>query len=205
MEEEGQKEEGVKKVRKGISITAIVDQLLAVSEKKAKEVSVEREEAKVVRKQLARECDHCDTVSRTGKELERHRRAVHDGKMYRCKQCGNGFKRRQGLKEHIQCVHDKVKFSCAKCGKAFGIRSNLQRHHRMQNACLPGAKSKYLPEGWTFRNKKKGLDILTTDGTKLESYIAVQRYMFFKESFTKTQMNMVYMFPDGKSHKTGQN
>ena len=204
-EEELVKEKGVKKVRKGISITAIVDQLLAVSEKNAKEVSVERKEVKVVKKQLAQECDHCDTVSRTGKELERHRRAVHDGKTYRCKQCGNGFKRSQGLKEHIQCVHNKVKFSCAKCGKVFGTRSNLQRHHRMQNACLPGAKSKYLPEGWTFRNKKKGLDILTSDGTKLESYIAVKRYMLFKESFTKKQMNMVYMFPDGKNHKTGQN
>ena len=66
-------------------------------------------------------------------------------------------------------------------------------------------KSKYLPKGWLFRDKKKGLDILTSDGTKLESYVAVNRYMLFKQSFTKKQMDMVYLFPDGKNHKTGQN
>ena len=92
-------------------------------------------------------------------------------------------------------------------------------------------KSKYLPEGWTFKEKNKGLDILTSDGTKLESYIAVNRYMIFKQTlmsmrivfvccesfiainrymifkqtFTKEQMDMVYLFPDGKNHKKGSN
>ena len=66
-------------------------------------------------------------------------------------------------------------------------------------------KSKYLPEGWTFKEKNKGLDILTSDGTKLESYIAVNRYMIFKQTFTKEQMDMVYLFPDGKNHKKANN
>ena len=106
-----------------------------------------------------------------------------------------------------------VKFLCGKCGKAFGFRSNLRRHNRMErNACLPKskylpllAKSKYLPEGWTFRIKKRGWIIMTSDKTRLESYIAVQRYMSFKGGFTKNEMKKVYMFPDGENHKTRQN
>ena len=66
-------------------------------------------------------------------------------------------------------------------------------------------KSKYLPKGWLFKDKKKGLDILTPDGTKLDSYISVKRYMLFKQTFTKKEMDMIYLFPDGKNHKTGQN
>ena len=106
-----------------------------------------------------------------------------------------------------------VKFQCGKCGKAFGFRSNLRRHNRMgRNACLPKskylpllAKSKYLPEGWTFRIKKRGWIIMTSDKTRLESYIAVQRYMSFKGGFTKNEMKKVYMFPDGENHQTRQN
>ena len=56
-----------------------------------------------------------------------------------------------------------------------------------------------------FREKRKGLDILTSDGTKLESYIAVNRYMLFMQTFTKKEMDMVYLFPDGKNHKKGSN
>ena len=56
-----------------------------------------------------------------------------------------------------------------------------------------------------FRDRKRGLDILTTDGTTLESYVAVNRYMIFMQSFTKKQMDMVYLFPDGKNHKKGSN
>ena len=97
-----------------------------------------------------------------------------------------------------------VKFRCLKCGKAFGFKSNLRKHNRMgRNACLP--KSKYLPEGWTFRIKKKGWIIMTSDKTRLESYIAVQRYMFSKGGFTKNEMKKVYMFPDGLNHQTRQN
>ena len=72
-----------------------------------------------------------------------------------------------------------------------------------KKACLP--KSKYLPEGWTFRIKKKGWIIMTSDKTRLESYIAVQRYMFYKGGFTKNEMKKVYMFPDGLNHQTRQN
>ena len=72
-----------------------------------------------------------------------------------------------------------------------------------KKACLP--KSKYLPEGWTFRIKKKGWIIMTSDKTRLESYIAVQRYMFSKGGFTKNEMKKVYMFPDGENHQTRQN
>ena len=97
-----------------------------------------------------------------------------------------------------------VKFRCLKCGKAFGFKSNLRKHNRMgRNACLP--KSKYLPEGWTFRIKKRGWIIMTSDKTRLESYIAVQRYMFSKGGFTKNEMKKVYMFPDGLNHQTRQN
>ena len=106
-----------------------------------------------------------------------------------------------------------VKFRCLKCGKAFGFKSNLRKHNRMgRNACLPKskylpllAKSKYLPEGWTFRIKKRGWIIMTSDKTRLESYIAVQRYMFYKGGFTKNEMKKVYMFPDGLNHQTRQN
>ena len=79
-----------------------------------------------------------------------------------------------------------------------GKNHKLQSKEEMQ-------MSKYLPKGWLFRDKKKGLDILTSDGTKLESYIALNRYMLFKQSFTKKQMDLVYLFPDGKNHKTGHN
>ena len=97
-----------------------------------------------------------------------------------------------------------VKFRCGNCGKAFGFKSNLRKHNRMgRNACLP--KSKYLPEGWTFRIKKRGWIIMTSDKTRLESYIAVQRYMFYKGGFTKNEMKKVYMFPDGSNHQTRQN
>ena len=97
-----------------------------------------------------------------------------------------------------------VKFRCLKCGKAFGFKSNLRKHNRMgRNACLP--KSKYLPEGWTFRIKKRGWIIMTSDKTRLESYIAVQRYMFYKGGFTKNEMKKVYMFPDGLNHQRRQN
>ena len=72
-----------------------------------------------------------------------------------------------------------------------------------KKACLP--KSKYLPEGWTFRIKKKGWIIMTSDKTRLESYIAVQRYMFSKGGFTKNEMKKVYMFPDGLNHQRRQN
>lgn len=72
-----------------------------------------------------------------------------------------------------------------------------------KKACLP--KSKYLPEGWTFWIKKKGWIIMTSDKTRLESYIAVQRYMFSKGGFTKNEMKKVYMFPDGLNHQTRQN
>ena len=81
-----------------------------------------------------------------------------------------------------------------------GKNHKLQSKEDMQG-------SKYLPKGWLFRDRKKGkgLDILTSDGTKLESYIAVNRYMLFKQSFTEKEMEMIYLFPDGKNHKTGQN
>ena len=64
--------------------------------------------------------------------------------------------------------------------------------------------SQYLPDGWLFRNKKKGLDILTADGTKLESYISIQRYMEYKGDFTREQMDMVWFFPDGVNHNKRQ-
>ena len=79
-----------------------------------------------------------------------------------------------------------------------GKNHQLQSKEEMQ-------MSKYLPKGWLFREKKRGLDILTSDGTKLESYVAVNRYMLFKQSFTKKEMDLVYLFPDGMNHKTGQN
>ena len=79
-----------------------------------------------------------------------------------------------------------------------GKNHKLQSKEDMQ-------RSKYLPEGWLFRDKKRGLDILTPDGTKLDSYVSVKRYMLFKQTFTKKEMNMIYLFPDGKNHKTGQN
>ena len=100
-------------------------------------------------------------------------------------------------------------FSCAKCGQLFGVRSNLKRHQKTERACLPRgpkeemARSEYLPEGWTFRERKKGLDIQTPEGVKLDSYVAISRYMLHKETYTKEQMDMMYLFPDGKNHKKG--
>lgn len=81
-----------------------------------------------------------------------------------------------------------------------GKKNKLQSKEDMQ-------ESQYLPKGWLFRERKKGkgLDILTSDGTRLESYIAVNRYMLFKQSFSRKEMEMIYLFPDGKNHKTGQN
>ena len=95
--------------------------------------------------------------------------------------------------------------------KIYCYPDGKNRRQLSQNASFQGApkeemrKSKYLPKGWLFRDRKKGLDILTTDGTKLESYVAVNRYMIFMQSFTKKQMDMVYLFPDGKNHKKGSN
>lgn len=95
--------------------------------------------------------------------------------------------------------------------KMYCYPDGKNRRQLSQNANFQGApkeemkKSKYLPKGWLFRERKKGLDILTSDGTKLESYVAVNRYMLFKQSFTKKEMDLVYLFPDGKNHKTGQN
>ena len=95
--------------------------------------------------------------------------------------------------------------------KMYCYPDGKNRRQLSQNANFQGApkeemkKSKYLPKGWLFRERKKGLDILTSDGTKLESYVAVNRYMLFKQSFTKKQMDLVYLFPDGKNHKTAQN
>ena len=94
---------------------------------------------------------------------------------------------------------DVEKMYCYPDGK------NSRKNSQIANFQGEMKKSKYLPEGWLFRDKKRGLDILTSDGTKLESYIAVNRYMLFKQTFTKEQMDLVYLFPDGKNHKKGSN
>ena len=98
---------------------------------------------------------------------------------------------------------DVEKMYCYPDGKNSRKNSQIANFHGAPKEEMK--KSKYLPEGWLFRDKKRGLDILTSDGTKLESYIAVNRYMLFKQTFTKEQMDLVYLFPDGKNHKKGSN
>ena len=167
-----------KESKKRPSISAVVDQL-----------------EKIVKKQRPRECDLCNTVLKNGKDAESHRRAEHERGLYQCKKCGKGFQRSQGLLEHTRGVHDKVTFSCGKCGQIFGVKSNLKRHQKTDRACrgpredmaIEYIPSEYLPEGWTFRGRKRGLDILTPEGFKLDSYVAISRYMLQKETYTKEQ------------------
>ena len=64
--------------------------------------------------------------------------------------------------------------------------------------------SNFLPKGWLGRqNKPHGADFLMSDdGTKFSSYLAATGYMKFVGSFTQEAIDGVYLYPDGKSHKT---
>ena len=167
---------------------------------------------KIVKKQSPRECDLCNAVLKNGKDAESHRRNEHERGQYQCKKCGKGFQRRQGLLEHRRGVHDKVTFSCEKCGQKFRVKSNLKRHQKTDGVCrgpreekarIEYVRSEYLPEGWTFRGRKKGLDVLTPEGFKFETYLAISQYMQHKETYTKEQIDRMFCFPDGKNHKRG--
>ena len=160
-----------------------------------------------MKKQSPRECDLCDVVLKSGKALMHHRRNEHERGQFQCKKCGKGFQRRQNLVEHDRGVHEKVTISCEGCGKEFRFRTNLRRHQK-DGACRGEGKarigyvrSEYLPEGWTFRGRNRGLDVLTPEGFKFETYLAISQYMQHKETYTKEQIDRMFCFPDGKDHK----
>ena len=167
----------------------------------------EAQSTKIVKKQSPRECDLCDAVLKNGKAAANHRRNEHERGQFQCKKCGKGFQRRQGLVEHDRGVHEKVTISCEGCGKEFRFRTNLRRHQK-DGACRGEGKarigyvrSEYLPEGWTFRGRNRGLDVLTPEGFKFETYLAISQYMQHKETYTKEQIDRMFCFPDGKDHK----
>ena len=169
----------------------------------------EAQRTKIVKKQSPRECDLCDAVLKNGKAAESHRRNEHERGQFQCKKCGKGFQRRQGLLEHRRGVHEKVTYSCEKCGRKYRFNSNLIRHQKdgacrgEEKARIGYVRSEYLPGGWTFRGRKKGLDVLTPEGFKFETYLAISQYMQHKETYTKEQIDRMFCFPDGKNHKRG--
>ena len=161
---------------------------------------------KIVKKQSPRECDLCDIVFKNGKAAGNHRRNEHDGSQFKCKECGKGFSRKQGLVEHKRGIHEKVDYSCGKCGKKYGFKSSLIRHEtdgacrRKEKARAEYAGSVYLPQGWTFRGKKRGLDVRCPEGFKFESYLAIGFFMK-QEGYTEEQIARMFRFPNGKNHK----
>ena len=141
-------------------------------------------------------CPFCETSFESEKVFGEHINSQHKG--------GFGDKNIAGeeLDEDDEDKEEEVKKEVKKARKRIKI-TDIADQLMEKKACLP--KSKYLPEGWTFRIKKRGWIIMTSDKTRLESYIAVQRYMFYKGGFTKNEMKKVYMFPDGLNHQRRQN
>jgi general transcription factor IIIA len=104
------------------------------------------------------QCQHCDLICSTAKELQRHIDIHHAGiplearRTYICEVpgCGKGFTKRGNLNIHVQSVHCQVKpFQCTHdldmstlasnlagwkrsnaCGKGFGVKSSLENHIR---------------------------------------------------------------------------
>ena len=108
--------------------------------------------------------------------------------------------------EHKRGIHEKVDYSCGKCGKKYGFKSSLIRHEtdgacrRKEKARAEYAGSVYLPQGWTFKGKKRGLDVRCPEGFKFESYLAIGFFMK-QEGYTEEQIARMFRFPNGKNHK----
>ena len=64
------------------------------------------------------------------KELEEHKRAVHEGVKFPCTQCDKRFTHKGNLEEHKRAVHEGVKFPCTQCDKRFTKKGYLEEHKR---------------------------------------------------------------------------
>lgn len=56
------------------------------------------------------ECANCDKTYPTWRNLVRHRRIVHEGRVFKCTECDNTYTERSHLKQHMGNIHKDVVF-----------------------------------------------------------------------------------------------
>ena len=64
----------------------------------------------------------------------------------------------------------------------------------------------YLPEGWLCQDKKKGSNeiiLRSSSGIRLKTYKGVANYTKLSDEYSQEIINRMYLYQDGKSHKTG--
>ena len=78
------------------------------------------------------QCQICDSKFRYPSLLNRHIRAVHEGKRpFHCNICSSAFFEKTKLKEHIEAVHEGTipkPYQCQMCDSKFRYPSLLNRH-----------------------------------------------------------------------------
>ena len=76
------------------------------------------------------QCDQCNVIYQTMKDLTRHTLLVHFEKSYNCLLCNEVFTRKDNLQRHMQTIHgqDVSSLTCQECGKSFSRNDKLKIH-----------------------------------------------------------------------------
>ena len=62
------------------------------------------------------ECKLCIYKTKYSHNMERHRRAAHEGKKFKCKDCGKEFTFQNNLKRHSKKMHESLGVDKEKAG-----------------------------------------------------------------------------------------
>lgn len=82
-------------------------------------------------------CTICKYRTKSGGNLFRHRKAIHENSYGSCDMCSKRFKDIYDLRQHSRSVHMNIKMLCEICAKGFNNRHTLQRHKLMNHFDKP--------------------------------------------------------------------
>ena len=81
-------------------------------------------------------CQDCETVFTTKRNLQHHNRSKHEGLSYSCNHCQYKATIHSDLRKHQQYKHEGVKYSCNQCDYQAGHKTNLKRHKSTKHSLV---------------------------------------------------------------------
>ena len=74
-------------------------------------------------------CRYCGSECNDRKELLRHIKTIHNGRLFVCCQCLRSYVTKDGLKQHVDRMHNKLyRYRCETCERCFMNRSHYHDH-----------------------------------------------------------------------------
>ena len=95
-------------------------------------------------------CSICGCQVSQKNNLERHKRAVHEGFRYPCRICDYEATTQGSLARHKRAVHDEVKYPCRQCKQNFTAKGSLIRHLREVHEGVKRTDMQSVNETWFF-------------------------------------------------------